>query len=77
MKNPSLRSYPRHQPAQVIPNPQGEGILEWLEASGRMMPRDEDADPDYLEEEADLNALMSGDDGFDDEDDEDDLDLDD
>lgn len=76
MKNPSLRAYKRDQPAQVIPTPQGQGILEWLEASGRMMPRDDDAESDFPEEEADLNALMSGDDGFEDDDDDDDLDLD-
>lgn len=75
MKNPSLREYPRSQPAQVIPTPQGQGILEWLEESGRMMPRDDDAESEFPEEEADLNALMSGDDGFDDDDDDDDLDL--
>lgn len=75
MKNPSLRAFPRSQPAQLIPTPQGQGILEWLEESGRMMPRDDDAESGFPEEEADLNALMSGDDGFDDDDD-DELDLD-
>ncbi|MEL6224961.1 MAG: DUF3134 family protein [Cyanobacteria bacterium J06626_14] len=76
MKNPSLRAYPRSQPAQVIPTPQGQGILEWLEESGRMMAREEDTDPERKEEEeADLNALMSGDDGFDDDDDDDELEL--
>lgn len=76
MKNPSLRAYPRHQPAQVIPTPQGQGILEWLEESGRLMARDDDAETEFRDEEADLNALMSGDDGFDDDDDDDDLELD-
>ncbi len=76
MKNPSLRSYPRNQPAQVIPTPQGQGILEWLEQSGRMMARDDDSEAEFRDEEADLNALMAGDDGFDDDDDDDELELD-
>jgi len=72
MKNPSLRAFPRSQHAQVIPTPQGQGILEWLEASGRMMAREDESESDLPEEEADLNALMSGDDGFEDDDDDDD-----
>ena len=75
MKNPSLRAFPRSQPAQLIPTPQGQGILEWLEESGRMMPREDDGESAFREEEADLNALMSGDDSFDDDDD-DELELD-
>ncbi|MEM7769542.1 MAG: DUF3134 domain-containing protein [Cyanobacteria bacterium P01_E01_bin.6] len=75
MKNPSLRSYPRSQPAQVIPTPQGQGILEWLQSSGRMMPREEEVEAAFPQEEADLNALMSGDDGFDDDDDDDELEI--
>lgn len=76
MKNPSLREFPRNQHAQVIPTPQGTGILEWLEESGRMMAREE-VDFDYRDEEAEINDLMAGDDGFDDdEDDDDDLALD-
>lgn len=75
MQNRALRQYPRQQPANVISTQQGISILEWLEQSGRMMARD-DEDFDYRDDEAEINELMSGDDGYDDDDD-DSLDLDD
>lgn len=77
MHNPSLREYPRTQPARVIPNLRGESILEWLESSGRMMPREKDEQELKRDEEAEISDLMAGDDGFDDDDDDDALDLDD
>ena len=40
INNPSLRLTPRHEPGEIIPTKQETSILEWLEASGRMMPRE-------------------------------------
>jgi len=82
MHNPSLRSYPRKQPARVIPNLRRESILEWLESSGRMMPREKEERELKRDEEAEITDLIAGDDGFEEEDDDDDddddaLDLDD
>ncbi|MDY6802404.1 MAG: DUF3134 family protein [Cyanobacteriota bacterium] len=56
--NPSLRVSRRHEPGEVIPTKQETSILEWLEASGRMMPREvqeeepaeTDPDMDLIEE---------------------------
>ncbi|MGB3492735.1 MAG: DUF3134 domain-containing protein [Elainellaceae cyanobacterium] len=77
MHNPSLHEYPRKQPARVIPNLRGESVLEWLESSGRMMPREKDEKELTRDEEAEINALMAGDDGFEDDDDDDDLEVED
>ena len=77
MHNPALRQYPRTKPANVIPNQQGGFILEWLEESGRMMYRDESADSEAPDDDAEISELMAGDDGYLEEDDDDDLALDD
>lgn len=75
--NPSLREEPRHQRARVIPQRQDTSILDWLEASGRLLARDSN-DFDYVDDEEEINELMAGDDGAADfDDDDDDLELDD
>jgi hypothetical protein len=77
MHNPSLREEPRNKPAAVIPLQRDASILTWLEGTGRLLSRDS-SDFDYLDQEEEITALMSGDDGgFDDLDDDDDLDLED
>jgi Protein of unknown function (DUF3134) len=72
--NPSLRQEPRSQKAAVIPARQESSILDWLENSGRLLAR-EPQDPDFSEDEEEINALMATDDGAFDLDDDDDLDL--
>ncbi len=57
LNNPSLRLTPRHEPGDVIPSPQETSILDWLEASGRMMPR-EDREEEPRETDEDLDGLM-------------------
>lgn len=71
MYNPSLRQSPRHEPAEVIPVQQETSLLDWLEASGRLLARDVQ-EPDYLlDEEPEISDLMGADDGpYDDDDDE-------
>ncbi len=55
--NPSLRSAPQSQPAQVIPSRQGSSILEWLEASGRLRARD-GQEVDYADDQEEIAELM-------------------
>ena len=76
MYNPSLREEPRYQPAAVIPLKQDDSILEWLEATGRMLAR-ETVDDSYLDDgEEEISELMVDDGTYDLDDDDDDLDLD-
>lgn len=71
--NPSLRQSPRHEPAEVIPLNRETSLLDWLEASGRLLARD-NQEPDYLvDEEPEISDLM----GADDSPYDDDMDLDD
>jgi Protein of unknown function (DUF3134) len=75
--NPSLREQPRQQPAPIIPMERHAPILDWLEESGRLLAR-QPSDPEYKDDEAEINALMGSDDNsFDDDDDDADLDLED
>ncbi|MBE9033181.1 DUF3134 domain-containing protein [filamentous cyanobacterium LEGE 11480] len=78
--NPSLQEKSRQQPAPIIPTERQASILDWLEASGRLLAR-ESSDPEYKDDEAEINALMgSEDNSFEEEeedDDDDDLDLED
>jgi hypothetical protein len=39
--NPALKQQPRHEPAPVIAVQRDTSILEWLEAQGRLIDRDE------------------------------------
>lgn len=73
--NPSLQEKSRQQAAPVIPVERNASILDWLEQSGRLLARQSD-EPDYKDDEAEINALMGSEDSsFDDDDD--DLDLED
>lgn len=71
MKNPALRELPRNQPAAVIPPQRDASILDWLENTGRLLAR-EVSDPDYRDDEAEINELMSAEDNSFDADDDDD-----
>jgi len=77
MYNPSLRQEPRHEPAAVIPIKQEASILDWLEANGRLLARDEVAEASFLDEGEEItDELLGGDDSsFDDLDDDDDDDV--
>lgn len=72
MYNPSLRQSPRHEPAEVIPLKQESSLLDWLEATGRLLARDAQDPDDYLlDEEPEISDLMGGDDSpYDDIDDD-------
>jgi hypothetical protein len=74
MVNSPLRQEPREQRAAVIPSRNESSLLDWLEASGRLIGRDVQ-EPEYLEEE-EINELISVEDvAYDIEDEDEDLDI--
>ncbi|MGV2830246.1 DUF3134 domain-containing protein [Myxosarcina sp. GI1(2024)] len=64
MKNPALLQEPRYEPAIVIPLKQEASLLDWLQASGRLIPR-EPVEKENLSAEDDLEALIDNEDDFD------------
>ncbi|MEM6867750.1 MAG: DUF3134 domain-containing protein [Cyanobacteria bacterium P01_F01_bin.3] len=73
--NPSVRQIPRENPADVIPLQRDSSILNWLEGTGRLIPRepiDSVGDEPEPEELADLMGSEDKDDDADDSDDTDD-----
>ncbi|MEL7329337.1 MAG: DUF3134 domain-containing protein [Cyanobacteria bacterium J06634_6] len=82
--NPSVRQIPREDHADVIPLQRDSSILNWLEGTGRLIPRepvDSVGDEPEPEELADLMANEDKDDdadaSTDDDDDDEDMSLDD
>jgi len=84
--NPSVRQIPRENPADVIPLQRDSSILNWLEGTGRLIPRepiDSVGDEPEPEELADLMGNEDKDDDAEDtdeesnDDDDDDMSLDD
>jgi hypothetical protein len=73
--NPALKQQPRYEPAPVIAVQRDTSILEWLEAQGRLIDRDERdpavsaLDQPNLEEE-----LFEDDNSYQEDDDSDDVD---
>lgn len=68
MENPSLREQPREQKAPIMETRQDASILGWLEGSGRLMDRENQEKAKTVLEEEDseeINALMGGEDDFD------------
>ncbi|MGC9503846.1 DUF3134 domain-containing protein [Baaleninema sp.] len=56
--NPSLRQLPRHEPAELIPSLRETSLLEWLKASGRIIPRD-DREQSAAREEEEFIGLIA------------------
>lgn len=78
--NPSVRQIPRENPADVIPLQRDSSILNWLEGTGRLIPRepvDSIGDEPEPEELADLMGSEDKDDDDAGDDDDDDMSLDD
>lgn len=81
--NPSVRQIPRENPADVIPLQRDSSILNWLEGTGRLIPRepiDSVGDEPEPEELADLMGNEDKDEEEEDndnDDDDDDMSLDD
>lgn len=74
MLNSPLREAPRNQRATVIPLKQETSILDWLQASGRLIARDVH-EPDFQDEEEEISEFLGGDDGIGDYDLDDDDDI--
>ncbi len=72
MLNSSLREQPRAQRAAVIPLRNDTSLLDWLESSGRLIPRDTQ-EPEYDLEEEEIAGLIDVEDAPYDIDDEEDL----
>ncbi|MEL7037147.1 MAG: DUF3134 domain-containing protein [Cyanobacteria bacterium J06592_8] len=70
--NPSLKKIPVHEPADVIPSKQHVSLLEWLQATGRLIPRDNVQETTtYLNEEEEISELIVDEGSYDDDDDDD------
>jgi hypothetical protein len=74
MLNSPLREAPRNQRATVIPLKQETSLLNWLQASGRLIARDFH-EPDFSEAEEEISDFLGGDDGIGDFDIDDDDDI--
>ncbi|GBF78816.1 DUF3134 domain-containing protein [Aphanothece sacrum] len=66
--NPSVRYEPRYEPAAVIPIKQNSSILDWLEATNRLIPRENEDSHAALEEDVEISDLIEVDDNYDDDD---------
>ncbi|NMG58926.1 DUF3134 domain-containing protein [Geitlerinema sp. P-1104] len=66
--NPSLRQLPRHEQAELIPANNETSLLEWLQATGRLIPRDEEERTARKEELEELGLIGEDDDGYTDSD---------
>lgn len=61
MRHPQLREEPRHQKAVVLPSTQREGILDWLQRTGKLQSRPP-AEEAALAEDEDFDELVDDDD---------------
>lgn len=57
MRHPQLREEPRHQKASVLPSTQREGILDWLQRTGKLQSRTP-VDEEGLGEDEDFDDLV-------------------
>lgn len=77
MYNPSLTQETRYEPAKVIPLKQEFSLLDWLEANGRLIARDDGTEKALPDSDEEISDLMDNDDADYDDDDDDDEDLED
>jgi Protein of unknown function (DUF3134) len=71
MLNSPLREAPRNQRAAVIPLKQETSLLDWLQASGRLIAR-ENHEQDYGDDgEEEISEFLGGEDGYEIDDDDD------
>ncbi|MBE9037379.1 DUF3134 domain-containing protein [aff. Roholtiella sp. LEGE 12411] len=74
MLNSPLREEPRNQRAAVIPLKQESSILDWLQSGDRLIVRDVH-EPNFLDDEEEIESLMGVEDGIGDYDLDDDDDI--
>ncbi|MEM8779650.1 MAG: DUF3134 domain-containing protein [Cyanobacteria bacterium P01_G01_bin.49] len=70
MYNPSLSQEPRYEPAAVIPVKKDSSILNWLEATNRLIPREPEETKAPVQEDAEISDLIEVDDSYNDDDDD-------
>ncbi|MBW4425646.1 MAG: DUF3134 domain-containing protein [Nostoc desertorum CM1-VF14] len=63
MLNSPLREEPRNQRADVIPLKQKSSLLDWLQTNGRIIAR-EVHEPDFQDDEEEIDSLMGVEDGI-------------
>ncbi|MBD0385373.1 MAG: DUF3134 domain-containing protein [Nostoc sp. C3-bin3] len=63
MLNSPLREVPRNQRADVIPLKQESSLLDWLQTNGRIIAR-EVHEPDFQDDEEEIDSLMGVEDGI-------------
>lgn len=73
--SPAISQEPRYEPAAVIPVKRDSSIINWLEATNRLIYREQEETKAPLEEDAEISDLIDVDDNYDEDDD--DLSLDD
>lgn len=65
-----MREEPRNRPAGVLPKPQNESILDWLERTGRIAARVPEASITFDEDIDELNEIIGEEGGYYDDEDE-------
>lgn len=68
MYNPSLTKEPRYEPAAVIPLKQDSSLLDWLSATGRLIPREREEGARIATEDAEISDLIDVDDHYEEDD---------
>lgn len=62
MLNSPLIEYPRNRRATIIPTRPNSSILDWLEGSGRLIPRNS-SESDISRPETEISDFLGGEDG--------------
>ncbi|ACB50262.1 unknown [Crocosphaera subtropica ATCC 51142] len=68
--SPAISQEPRYEPAAVIPVKRDSSIINWLEATNRLIYREQEETKTPLEEDAEISELIEVDDNYDDDDDD-------
>lgn len=65
MENRALSQKPRYEPADVISLTRDHTLLDWLQESGRLIPREDVAAESAARDEGDIDLILDeGDDSF-------------
>ncbi|MDJ0597840.1 MAG: DUF3134 domain-containing protein [Crocosphaera sp.] len=68
--SPAISQEPRYEPAAVIPVKRDSSIINWLEATNRLIYREQEDTKSSVEEDAEISDLIDVDDNYDDDDDD-------
>lgn len=65
MENRALSQKPRHEPADVIPLTQELALLDWLQSTGRLIPREDAIVESAPRDEGEIDLILDdSDDSF-------------